>query len=149
MEKNDKKQDIDAIFERIKSVLNVGTYKHMLEKLNIKRGTFDNWKNRGAIPDSQIIVIADMIGVSRKFLEAGAVNNNTNSNNKINGNKNVIENKVREDGVSLYNGKPIQTDDEPFSDEIASVLKILKTFDIKQQREVLNFVWDMDEGKKE
>ena len=32
------------------------------------------------------------------------------------------------------------------SDEIVNIVKILKTFDTKQQRAVLRFVWEMEEG---
>ena len=43
---------------------------------------------------------------------------------------------------SISNAKNSECDD--LSDEIVNIIKILKTFDKKQQREVLNVVWDME-----
>ncbi len=126
MKNNEKSIKIDAIFDRIMSVLNVGTYKDMLDRIDVRRGTFDNWKSRGAIPKSQIITIADRIGVSSKWLELG---NDESGDHRA---------EVKED-CRVYN------DTTPH--DIRVIMDMVKELDVGERRVLMRFVLDLLNGR--
>jgi len=71
MKNNEKTDHVSEIFARIMSVLKVGTYADVFVKIDMKRGTFDTWKQRGKIPEAKLYEIASKIGVEKKWLEHG------------------------------------------------------------------------------
>ncbi len=65
-----EKEKTNQIIERMKEALGVATVKDMLEKMDVPRGTYDGWKQRG-FSKRKIFEIASILKVDPEWLENG------------------------------------------------------------------------------